>query len=118
MAEFMMIIAGNEAELARRSEAEIAAGFQKVGVWWAEHERAGRIKAGMGRKLQDADTAKTVRPDNGSGALVTDGPFIEAKEVIGGYALLNVPDMDAAVELAKTWPGPAATIELRPIEQM
>jgi hypothetical protein len=46
--------------------------------------------------------------------IVTDGPFAETKEVIGGFAILNVPDMDAAVELAESWPG-AAALELRPV---
>jgi hypothetical protein len=45
-----------------------------------------------------------VRRDNGK-VTVKDGPFTEAKEVVGGFALVEVPDMDAAVELAKTWPG-------------
>jgi hypothetical protein len=45
-----------------------------------------------------------------------DGPFAETKEQIGGYALLDVPDMAAAVELVKTWPGlPGTKIEIRPV---
>jgi hypothetical protein len=44
--------------------------------------------------------------------IVTDGPFIESKEVIGGFALIEVADLDEALAMAKDWPG---TVEIRPI---
>jgi hypothetical protein len=73
------------------------------------------VVAGAGRRLLAPDTAKTVAIDNGP-PLVTDGPFVETKEQIGGYAVLDVPDMAAAVELVKTWPGlPGTKIEIRPV---
>jgi hypothetical protein len=43
---------------------------------------------------------------------VFDGPFIEAKEQVGGYALVDVPDLDAAIQLAKSWP--MGDVEVRP----
>jgi hypothetical protein len=45
--------------------------------------------------------------------MVVDGTFIEAKEVIGGYAELEVADLDEALEIAKTWPG-RTSVEVRP----
>ena len=45
---------------------------------------------------------------------MVDGPFIEAKEVIGGYAEVEVADLDEALEIAKTWPG-QTSVEVRPI---
>jgi hypothetical protein len=45
--------------------------------------------------------------------MVTDGPFIEAKEVIGGFAVVDVANLDEALELAKSWPG--GDVEVRPI---
>ena len=44
--------------------------------------------------------------------LFTDGPFIESKEVIGGFALIEVADLDEALAMAREWPG---TVEIRPI---
>ncbi len=45
---------------------------------------------------------------------MTDGPFVEAKESVGGYAIVEARDLDEALSLAKTWPC-GGTIEIRPI---
>jgi hypothetical protein len=50
-----------------------------------------------------AETATTVREDNGQ-TLITDGPFADTKEVLGGVFLLDAPNLDAALELAKRIP--------------
>lgn len=50
--------------------------------------------------LRPASEARTVRP-HGEGLLVTDGPFAEAKEHVGGYTLVRAPDMDGALEWAR-----------------
>ena len=65
-----------------------------------------------GAELQPTRTATTIRKRGGK-ATVVDGPFIEAKESVGGYSIFELPDKAAAVALAKTWPGYA--IEIRPI---
>jgi hypothetical protein len=49
---------------------------------------------------------------------VTDGPYMEAKEVLGGYSLVETGTLDEAVELAKTWPGVDRgwiAMEIRPV---
>ncbi|WP_411155944.1 YciI family protein [Microbacterium sp. NIBRBAC000506063] len=54
----------------------------------------------------------------GEGPVVVDGPFSEAKEVIGGFSIVDVPDLDAAIALAKTWPSlelPGNSVEIRPM---
>jgi hypothetical protein len=65
-----------------------------------------------GAELQPTRTATTIRKTTGKLAVV-DGPFIEAKEAIGGFTIFELPDRGAAVALAKTWPGYG--IEIRPI---
>ena len=68
-----------------------------------------------GAELQPTRTATTIR--KASGALrVVDGPFVEAKESVGGVTIIEAADMRAAVELAKTWPGYG--VEVRPIVEM
>ena len=70
-----------------------------------------------GAALQDPPTAKTVRSGT-SGPVIVDGPFSEAKEVIGGFSIIEASDMDAAVALARTWPElvlPGKAVEVRPI---
>jgi hypothetical protein len=46
--------------------------------------------------------------------MVTDGPYLEGKEGIGGYAEIEVADLDEALRMAKTWPG-RGTVEIRPV---
>ena len=116
MAEFMMIICQDEKERAKRSEAEIQDTMAKIGAWWQDHAQKGEITGG--NRLEPSSTAKTVHLENGKGAFVTDGPFVESKEVVGGYGVLNVPDLEAAVALAKTWPGAGMKLEIRPIMDM
>lgn len=66
--------------------------------------------------LQSAATAATVRVRNGKVA-VTDGPFAETKEQIGGFFLIEAADLDEAVRLAAQWPSARfGTIEVRPLE--
>lgn len=115
MPEFMMLIVENEEERAKLPQSEIAAHYEEIGRWWAEKiTNSETVKEVVGRKLQGSATAKTVRVERGD-SVVTDGPFAESKEVLGGFSILDVPDMETAVELAKSWPGLAITLELRPV---
>jgi hypothetical protein len=69
-----------------------------------------------GQQLGDPETATTVRVENGK-TLVTDGPFVEIKEAVGGYLLFEADDLDAAIELAARIPAArlGGAIEVRPI---
>jgi hypothetical protein len=67
--------------------------------------------------LQSARTASTVRVRNGD-LSVTDGPFAETKEQIGGFFMIEADDFDEAVRIAAGWPSARlGTIEVRPIEE-
>lgn len=68
-----------------------------------------------GNALQSVTTATTVRPDGSGGFSVTDGPFVETKEALGGYYLVEAPDLDAAIEMAKQVPVIKGGLEVRPI---
>jgi hypothetical protein len=69
-----------------------------------------------GAQLQPTSNATTVRVQNGR-TLTTDGPFIETKEALGGYYLLQASDLDAAIELAARIPAArmGGAIEVRPV---
>ena len=69
-----------------------------------------------GNKLRAAETATTVRLDrSGHGEpVVLDGPFVEGKEVVSGYAEIDVADLDEALRLARAWPA-CPIVEIRPI---
>jgi hypothetical protein len=74
---------------------------------WFETNGSKIVDAGA--ELQPTRTATTIRHPNGK-ATVMDGPFIEAKESVGGYAIFELPDRGAAIALAKTWPGYAVEV--------
>jgi hypothetical protein len=69
-----------------------------------------------GAQLQPVATATTVRVANGE-VLTTDGPFVETKEVLGGFYLIDVPNLDDALEFAATVPAArnGGAVEVRPI---
>ena len=63
-----------------------------------------------GNALQPVSTATTIRD-----GVVTDGPFIESKEALGGYYLIEADDLDQALAVAKEVPAPFGGVEVRPI---
>lgn len=111
--KYMMLIASDESAWDATPEEEINAIYQRIGEWWGEQGQAGRVTGG--HELQPTATATTVRIAADGATTVTDGPFIEGKEAIGGYGILEVADLDEAIAVASSWPHPGATLELRPI---
>jgi hypothetical protein len=77
-------------------------------------EKNGPAIAG-GNALQPTATATAVRPDGADGFTVTDGPFVETKEALGGYYLVEAADLDEAIALAKQIPVVSGGLEVRPI---
>jgi hypothetical protein len=90
---------------------DLAERYAQVGKWFAQHGSV--ITASS--YLQPRETATTVRLGNGD-PLVIDGPFLEGNELIGGYAEVDVADLDEALAMAKAWPGGGA-VEIRPVVQ-
>ena len=86
-----------------------------------EYEQFDRVAAEAvrgGNALYPSSTATTVRVRGGKGGEVvtTDGPFAETKEVLGGYYLLEAPDLDAAIALAARIPAAwTGCVEVRPV---
>jgi hypothetical protein len=109
--KYMMMFIGSDEGSASMSAEERERLYSAIGQWWGHHSGAGRIVGG--EELQPASTATTVRLD-GDKPIVIDGPFMEAKERIGGFALVEVGDLDEAIQMAKTWPAGGA-VELRPV---
>jgi hypothetical protein len=122
--KYMLLFAGTDEYFAAfRSFPEDVqkAAVAKVDQWSKENMAAGRLLEG--HRLQPASTATTVRLQHAQNglpngkALVTDGPFIDAKERIGGYVIIDVPDLDAAIAMAKSWPA-GGTVEIRPLDEI
>ena len=85
--------------------------------WVALFEELGKADPNVsGKELDGRSTAKVVRVRNGE-RIVTDGPFAETKEVVGGVFLTELPDLDEAIRLAALIPAASGTgaIEIRPV---
>jgi hypothetical protein len=88
---------------------QIQASMGGAGEWFERYGREGKIAGG--EQLQGYKSVSTVASKDGK-RVVTDGPFIESKEVIGGFAVVDVKDYDEALEMAKSWP--AGPVEIWP----
>jgi hypothetical protein len=100
-----------ERDLEAMSQADRERATQLVYKWLADH--SDKIRGG--HKLQSAHTATTVRLDVGSEPFITDGPFVEGKEVVSGYTEIEVADLDEALRMVRTWPG-CPLVEIRPLQ--
>lgn len=88
--------------------------YARVYEWFGRNEA--KIADG-GAELQPAHTATTVT-HGPEGPVVADGPFSEAKEVVGGFSVLDVDDLDEAIAIARSWPMlelPGTSVEIRPM---
>ncbi len=97
-------------DLAALSDPERQAAYDEVGRWFADH--AARITHHV--HLQPAHTATTMRKADGH-AEVTDGPFVEGKEIVSGFVVAEVADLDEALAMARSWPA-CPIIEIRPAD--
>jgi hypothetical protein len=112
---YLLLIYGDESKYARMSEAEVQADLQEWFAYDAAIKEAGASPGGAA--LQPTATATSVRDDNGN-PLVTDGPFAETREQLGGYYLLDVANLDEAIKWAHRCAAlNQGTIELRPIQE-
>jgi hypothetical protein len=98
------------------SEAEGKQWHADIGAWYEQGGGGSGKLAETGYQLVEPAEAKTIR-----GGSVTDGPFIETKEALGGYSVLETDTIEEAVEVARTWPGVDKgwmTVEVRPVIEM
>jgi hypothetical protein len=112
--KYMMLInlgpqARDWRSLPEEDQKKIAAGYQTL-------NQTPGVTPGTG--LQPPETATTVRVQDGK-TLTTDGPFVETKEALDGYFILEADDLDAAIEVAARVPaaGMGGAIEIRPVQE-
>jgi hypothetical protein len=107
MAKYLVLIYETEVEPGAPRDPE----YDKH--WTFVEKRRESIVAG--EALQPTTTATTLHRDGAGGYSVTDGPFVDTKEALGGFYLLDAPDLDAAIELAREIPAPRGGLEIRPV---
>ncbi|WP_112243297.1 YciI family protein [Kribbella monticola] len=107
MAQYAILIYANDSAHAPQATPEDLAIHDKHA---AELEEAGAVVAAFA--LTPRDMATSIRGD-----VVTDGPFVEAKEVVAGFYVIEAPDLDAALEIARRNPATqqGGGVEVRPV---
>jgi hypothetical protein len=96
-------------------ETEREAGIAAIGRWFAEHAQSGQIVEGrrLGRGTKTVRLGRVRKKDL---PMVSDGPFIESKESVGSYAVVEVTDEEEAIAIAKRWPA-GGVVEVRPVAE-
>ncbi len=93
-----------------QSREQYEAAMAAADKWFGEYTHTGKIVGG--EQLQGPKTVTTVKQVDGQ-RLITDGPFIESKEIIGGFAIVDVKDLEEAQAMARAWPG--GPVEVWPV---
>ena len=117
MAKYLILIYGDEQRWADWSAEQTAANSERHNAFAAA---AGAAIVG-GNALQSTATATSLRADPTGRPTATDGPFLETKEVLGGYYLIEAADLDEAIALAGRVPeasAPDSGVEIRPVREM
>lgn len=109
MTQYMILIYGDEAQFQTMTPEQLQQLFEAHGRFAGQAAELGATILG-GDALEPSATATTVRND-----IVTDGPFAETKEVLGGYYLIDARDLDHALQVAKLCPAPYGGVEVRPV---
>jgi hypothetical protein len=113
--KYLMLLLDTEAGQ-KKTEAETQAWYAEISAWYEKGGGGSGKLVDGGAQLQPPAAAKTVRASG-----VTDGPFMETKEALGGYSVLETDTITEAVEIAQTWPGVDRgwmTVEVRPVIEM
>jgi hypothetical protein len=109
MAQYLILIYEDEAQYATATPEVMNEIMQAHNEFAVQVETHGAKLLG-GNALQSTGTATSIR-----GSEVTDGPFVETKEVLGGYYVVDAPDLDAALAVGKLCPARFGGVEVRPV---
>jgi hypothetical protein len=111
--QYLLMLYVNQAGWSKLTPAEQEQGVAAYGAYTGALTKAGVLKGS--NRLQPTTAATTVRMANGK-AQVLDGPYADSKEQLGGYYLIDVPDLDAAISWAARCPAAShGVVEVRPV---
>jgi hypothetical protein len=114
--QYLLMIYGNEAGMQAASKDQATQMSAAYMAYAEAMKQAGVIRGG--ERLRPTSEATTVRVKNGK-TEVLDGPYADTKEQLGGFFMIDVPDLDAALSWAAKCPGAASgTMEVRPVWTM
>jgi hypothetical protein len=111
-----MLVFGDDRDWSELSPTDEQELMTQVYGWFERWQPTGKIAEG-GAELQPRNTAKTVRAGADGEPVITDGPYLELKEVIGAVIMLECADAGEAAQIAATWPLGAgmSAVEVRPV---
>ncbi len=110
--KYMLLIYSNEKQMRDQPQAENEKSLAAYGAYAQAMQKAGVMVGGD--RLRPTDASTTVKVANGK-TQVLNGPYAESREQLGGYFIVDVPDIDAAVSWASRCPGAShGTVEVRP----
>lgn len=114
--QYLLMLYSEEQGWKNMPQAEQASAVAAYTAYTQALEHAGVL---VGRnRLNDSDSATVVHVADGK-TTVIDGPYVDSKEQLGGYYLIDVPDLDAAIAWAARCPGAShGNIEVRPVWEM
>ena len=111
--KYLLALFGDESRFAELTPEQMGENMKHWDAYTKDAIDAGVHVGGEG--LQPSASATTVRIQESGDHIVTDGPFAETREQLGGYYLLDCKDLDDALAWAKRIPMPGGTVEVRPV---
>jgi hypothetical protein len=111
--KYLLTLWGDEARYAEQTPEQLHENMKHWDAYTTEVKDAGAFLGGEG--LQPTATATTVQIEASGNHIVSDGPFAETKEQLGGFYLLDCSDLDEALAWARKIPMPGGKVEVRPV---
>jgi hypothetical protein len=111
--KYLLALYNDETRFAERSPEELREGMKRWDAYTTEVKDAGAFLGGEG--LEPTGLATTIAIQPSGDHIVTDGPFAETKEQLGGFYLLECENLDEAIAWAKQIPMPGGKVEVRPV---
>jgi hypothetical protein len=111
--KYLLTLWGDESRFAELTPEQMRENMKHWDAYTTVVKEAGAFLGGEG--LEPTATATTVQIEPSGDHIVTDGPFAETKEQLGGFYLLDCEDLDEAIGWAKKIPMPGGKVEIRPV---
>jgi hypothetical protein len=111
--KYLLTLWGDESRFAEATPEQMAENMKHWDAYTNEAKDAGAFLGGEG--LEPTATATTIQIEASGDHIVTDGPFAETKEQLGGFYLLECENLDDAIAWAKKIPMPGGKVEVRPV---
>jgi hypothetical protein len=115
MSEYLVLIHHDEQQAMQLADPAL---YERTARAHEEFRAANQTRVREGNRLRPSSTATSIRRDTSGELVVTDGVFVESKEVLCGYYMIEAVDLDEAIKIASQVPAPFGGVEVRPVWPM